>query len=96
MGVHLRKLEQKYIKKLRKIKSTRENIKAQKKLTQVSQKAAVFADITTRDALPEETSILTAVMTAIKIALKEIQKKRRQQLAIIHRLSELYAVHRIQ
>ena len=33
---------------------------------------AVFADITRRRSLPEEASILTAEMTAIKIAMRKI------------------------
>ena len=38
--------------------------------------AAVFKDATRRDALPEEASIYTAEMTAIKVALKEIKKRK--------------------
>ena len=37
--------------------------------------AAVFTDTTRRGALPEEASIHTAEMTAIKIAMKEIGKR---------------------
>ena len=37
--------------------------------------AAEFADITRRETLPEETSIHTAEMKAIKISMKEIQKR---------------------
>ena len=37
--------------------------------------AAVFEDMTKREALPEEVSIHTAEMTAIKTALKEIKKR---------------------
>ena len=37
--------------------------------------AAVFRDITSREALLEEASIHTAEMTAIKIPMREIQKK---------------------
>ena len=38
--------------------------------------AAVFADISRRGALPEEASILTAEMSAIKIAMREKQKRK--------------------
>ena len=37
--------------------------------------AAVFMDTTRRGALPEEASIHTAEMTAIKIAMKDIGKR---------------------
>ena len=37
--------------------------------------ATVFKDIARRGALPEEAFIHTADMTAIKIAMREIQKK---------------------
>ena len=37
--------------------------------------AAVFKDITRRGALPEEASIYTAEMTAIKVTLKDIHKR---------------------
>ena len=36
---------------------------------------AVFMDITKRKALPEEKSIHTAEMTAIKIAMSQLQKR---------------------
>ena len=38
--------------------------------------AAVFEDATRRGALPEEASIHTAEMTAIKVALKEIKGRK--------------------
>ena len=38
--------------------------------------AEVFADITRKGTLPEEAFIHTAEMTAIKTAMREIQKKR--------------------
>ena len=44
--------------------------------------AAVFADIIRRGALPEETSIYTAETTAIKIAMREIQKEEDMRLVI--------------
>ena len=37
--------------------------------------AVVFGDITRREALPEKASIHTAEMTAIKITIREIQKR---------------------
>ena len=37
---------------------------------------AVFEDITRRGAVPEEGSIHTAEMIAIKVVMREIQKKR--------------------
>ena len=52
--------------------------------------AALYIDITRKGA------IQTAEMTAIKIVLKEIHKKRRQKMCNIYRLSELCAVHQIQ
>ena len=42
----------------------------------------VFTDITRRGALPEEVSIPTAEMTAIKVALKEIHKREDKGWAI--------------
>ena len=38
--------------------------------------AAVFANITSRGALPDETSIHKAEMTAIKVALKKYIKEK--------------------
>ena len=38
--------------------------------------AALFTDITRIGALPEENSIHTTKITAIKVALKEIHKKK--------------------
>ena len=44
--------------------------------------AEVFADITRRRALPEETSIHTVEITAIKIAMRKIFKKENKRLVI--------------
>ena len=44
--------------------------------------AAVFTNITRRGALPEEAFIHTTKMTAIKIALKEIYKRKDKKLVI--------------
>ena len=38
--------------------------------------AAIFANITRRETLPEEASIYTVEMTAIKIAMREIKKEK--------------------
>ena len=48
-----------------------------KSLLKDGKDSAVFTDITRQRALPEEASIHTANITAIKIALKEIHKKTR-------------------
>ena len=50
----------------------------------------LFVDITRSSTLPEEASIHTAEMTAIKMAMKEIKKRELN----IHRLAELNARHR--
>ena len=57
--------------------------------------AAVILDTTRRGGLPEEAFIYKVKMTAIKVALKEIHKSEDNRL-IIHKLSELYAVHKMQ
>ena len=57
--------------------------------------ATAFTDVTKRRAVPEEASIYTDEMTAIKIALKKIYKGEKKD-SYYYRLSELYAVHRIQ
>ena len=54
--------------------------------------AAVFTDTTRRGALPEEASIHTAEMTAIKIAMKE----RGFEMGYIYRFAELNASHQEQ
>ena len=46
--------------------------------------SAVFADITRSETLPEEASIHKAEMTAIKIGMREIQKKRRHEMGNIN------------
>ena len=48
--------------------------------------AVVFIDITIRGVLPEEVSIHTAKVTAIKIELKEIHKK--EELYIVHQIEQ--------
>ena len=53
--------------------------------------AAVFTDINSEGALPEEVSIHKAEMTR-KVALKMIHIKEDKRW-VIHRLTELYAVH---
>ena len=57
--------------------------------------ADVFTNVTKRGALPEEASIHTAEMIAIKVGLKEIQKVK-TKISNIYRHSELYAFHLIQ
>ena len=79
----------------------KEKTKIPKKLTQTNQRAKErrqvlqqYSWISPEEwlmALPEETSIHTAKMPAIKIALKEIHKR-----LVIYRLLGLYAVHQIQ
>ena len=54
--------------------------------------AAVFTIITKRGALPEEASILTAEMTA----MKKMQKMRGHEMGDIYRLAEQNAGHREQ
>ena len=46
-------------------------------------------DITKRGALPEEASIHTTEMTAIKITMRGIEKKRRHEMGNIQRLASL-------
>ena len=57
--------------------------------------AAVFTDITRRGAQPEEASIHTTEMTAIKIAMREI-RERGDEMGNIYRLPELNASYREQ
>ena len=52
-------------------------------------------DITRQGALPDKASIHSVETTAIKIALKEIQK-RKDKIWVIYTLSELYRVHEMQ
>ena len=58
--------------------------------------AAVITDTTRKWALPEEASIYTAVMTSIKIAMKEIGKREDFEMGYIYRFTELNASHREQ
>ena len=46
--------------------------------------AAVFEDFTRKEALPQDASIHTDEMTAIKIGMREIQKKRRHEMGNIN------------
>ena len=86
--VYLRKLEQRYLEEQKEMeemnqtlhKKNRSNNKEaytnrSKSIGRKVGFAAVFADITRRGALPGEASIHTAEMTAIKIAMREIQKR---------------------
>ena len=54
--------------------------------------AVVFADITRRGALPGEASTHTAEMTAIKIAMREIQKKEMRWVVHADSLSSMVAI----
>ena len=54
--------------------------------------AAVFVDIARRGGLPKEASIHTAEMTAIKISMREIQK-RKDMRWVIYTLAEFNAGH---
>ena len=56
----------------------------------------VLTYITKRWILLEEDSIHSAEITAIKVALMEIRKKKKRQNWVIYKFSELHAVHGIQ
>ena len=79
----------------------KEIYKISKKLKQICLRAQekidfalVFTDITRKGASSEEASIHTAEMAAIKVALKEMHKRKNKRGNIyMYRLSELCADH---